>query len=82
MPVARSRKWPPSPERAPDSAFLPLRFDRREFAGSVGDIGVMIPLAVGVSVAAHLSLVSVFLCIAASYADGLPTRRPTMGHPA
>lgn len=47
---------------------LPLRFDRHEFAGSVGDIGVMIPLAVGVSVAAHLSLVTVFLCVALSYA--------------
>jgi len=47
---------------------LPLRFDRHEFAGSLGDIGIMIPLAVGVSAAAHLSLVSVFLCVAASYA--------------
>jgi SulP family sulfate permease len=56
----------PSPMRR--SAPLPLRFDRHEFAGSVGDIGVMIPLAVGVSAAAHLSLVSVFLCVAASYA--------------
>lgn len=47
---------------------LPLRFDRRELAGSVGDIGVMIPLAVGVAATAHLSLVSIFLCVAASYA--------------
>jgi len=47
---------------------LPLRFDRHELAGSVGDIGVMIPLAVGVAVAAHLSLVTVFLCVAVSYA--------------
>ena len=47
---------------------LPLRFDRHEFAGSLGDIGVMIPLAVGVAVVAHLSLVTVFLCVAASYA--------------
>jgi len=50
------------------SSLLPLRFDRHELAGSVGDIGVMIPLAVGVAVAAHLSLVTVFLCVAASYA--------------
>jgi len=49
-------------------ALLPVRFDRHEFAGSVGDIGVMIPLAVGVAVVAHLSLVTVFLCVAASYA--------------
>ncbi len=54
-----------APPRPP---LLPLRFDRHEFAGSVGDIGVMIPLAVGVAVAAHLSLVTVFLCVAASYA--------------
>lgn len=47
---------------------LPLRFDRHEMAGSVGDIGVMIPLAVGVAAAAQVSLVSVFLCVAASYA--------------
>ncbi len=47
---------------------MTIRFDRHEFAGSVGDIGVMIPLAVGVAVAAHMSLVAVFLCVAASYA--------------
>ena len=52
----------------PRSALLPLRYDRHEVAGSIGDIGVMIPLAVGVSAVAHLSLVSVFLCVAASYA--------------
>ncbi len=52
----------------PRPALLPLRFDRHEFAGSVGDIGVMIPLAVGVAVVAQLSLVTVFLCVAASYA--------------
>jgi SulP family sulfate permease len=56
------------PSAEPRSALLPLRYDRHEFAGSLGDIGVMIPLAVGVSAVAHLSLVSVFLCVAASYA--------------
>ena len=55
-----------SPTRS--SRLLPLRFDRHELAGSIGDIGVMIPLAVGVAAAAHLSLVSIFLCVAASYA--------------
>jgi SulP family sulfate permease len=50
------------------SALLPLRFDRHELAGSVADIGVMIPLACGVAAVAHLSLVTVFLCVAASYA--------------
>jgi len=53
-------------ERASDSAILPLRFGRHEFAGRVGDISVMFPLAVGASVVAHVSLVSVFLCMAAS----------------
>ena len=61
-PQQRSR-----PAAAPP-ALLPLRLDRHEFAGSVGDIGVMIPLAVGVAAVAHLSLVTVFLCVAASYA--------------
>ncbi len=56
------------PSADPRSALLPLRYDRHEVAGSIGDIGVMIPLAVGVSTVAHLSLVSVFLCVAASYA--------------
>ena len=82
MPVARSRKWPPSPERAPDSAFLPVRFDRHEFAGNMGNIGVMSPLAVGVCVAAHLSLVNVVRCIAARCAGGSPTRRRIMGYPS
>jgi len=59
---------PARPSTVPRPALLPLRFDRHEFAGSVGDIGVMIPLVVGVSATAHLSLVSVFLCVAASYA--------------
>ena len=42
----------------PDEGLLPLRFDRHELAGSVGDIGVMIPLAGGVATVAHLSLVT------------------------
>jgi sulfate permease, SulP family len=60
----------PEGRRVPgiDSSSLPsIRFDRHELAGSVGDIGVMIPLAVGVAIAAHLSLVVVFLCVAVSY---------------
>ncbi|HJW76916.1 MAG TPA: putative sulfate/molybdate transporter [Thermoleophilia bacterium] len=47
---------------------LPLRLDRHELAGGVGDIAIMIPLACGVATVAHLSLVTVFLCVAASYA--------------
>jgi SulP family sulfate permease len=44
-----------------------LRFDRHELAGSVADVGVMIPLACGVAAAAHLSLVAVFLWVALCY---------------
>ena len=50
------------------SRTAPPRIDRHELAGSIGDIGIMIPLAVGVAAATHLSLVNVFLCVAASYA--------------
>ncbi len=69
VPIAASARaaratGPPPPRQRP----LPLSIDRHDLAGSVGDIGVMIPLAVGVAVAAHLSLVTVFACVAASYA--------------
>ena len=50
------------------SGLLPLRFDRHELAGGVADIGIMIPLACGVAAAAHLSLVTVFVCVAVVYA--------------
>ncbi len=50
------------------SGLLPLRFDRHELAGGVADIGIMIPLACGVAAAAHLSLVTVFVCVATVYA--------------
>jgi sulfate permease, SulP family len=53
---------------SPPEGRLPLRFDRHELAGGVGDIAIMIPLACGVATVAHLSLVTVFLCVAASYA--------------
>ncbi|MCX6364559.1 MAG: putative sulfate/molybdate transporter, partial [Actinobacteria bacterium] len=55
-------------DRAPRAGLLPLRFDRQELAGGVADIGIMIPLACGVAAAAHLSLVTVFVCVAAVYA--------------
>ena len=54
--------------RSPRAGLLPLRFDRHELAGGVADIGIMIPLACGVAAAAHLSLVTVFVCVAAVYA--------------
>ena len=50
------------------SGLLPLRFDRHELAGGLADIGIMIPLACGVAAAAHLSLVTVFVCVAVVYA--------------
>jgi SulP family sulfate permease len=59
---------PAPPSEQPPPVPPPLRFGRHEWAGSVGDIGVMIPLAVGVSAVAGLSLVTVFLCVAAGYA--------------
>jgi sulfate permease, SulP family len=55
-------------DRSPRSGLLPLRFDRHELAGGMADIGIMIPLACGVAAAAHLSLVTVFVCVAAVYA--------------
>ena len=55
-------------DRAPRAGLLPLRFDRHELAGGVADIGIMIPLACGVAAAAHLNLVTVFVCVAAVYA--------------
>jgi len=55
-------------DRRPRSGLLPLRFDRHELAGGVADIGIMIPLACGVAATAHLSLVTVFVCVAVVYA--------------
>ena len=54
--------------RSPCASLLPLRLDRHELAGGVADIGIMIPLACGVAAVAHLSLVTVFVCVAAVYA--------------
>jgi SulP family sulfate permease len=42
--------------------------DRHEIAGGVADIGVMFPLAVGVAATSGLSLVTIFVCVAAVYA--------------
>ncbi len=55
-------------QRLTRKGILPLRFDRHELAGGVADIGIMIPLACGVAAAAHLSLVTVFVCVATVYA--------------
>jgi SulP family sulfate permease len=55
-------------DRPSRAGLLPLRFDRHELAGGLADIGIMIPLACGVAAVAHLSLVTVFVCVAAVYA--------------
>lgn len=55
-------------DRTLRSGLLPPRFDRHELAGGVADIGIMIPLACGVAAAAHLGLVTVFVCVAVVYA--------------
>jgi SulP family sulfate permease len=66
--TAPARVAPKAARRpSPSTVLLPLRFDRHELAGGVGDIAVMIPLACGVATVAHLSLVTVFLCVAVSY---------------
>lgn len=56
------------PSAAPPAQLLPLRLDRQELAGGFADIGVMVPLGVGVAAAAGLDLATVFLCAAALYA--------------
>jgi SulP family sulfate permease len=59
---------PAGQDQAACHRLLLLRFDRHELSGGVADIGVMLPLAVGVAATARLSLVAVFLCVAAVYA--------------
>ncbi len=66
--VAGGRTAMTHADRSRRSGLLPLRVDRHELGGGVADIGVMIPLACGVAAAAHLSLVTVFVCVAAVYA--------------
>ena len=66
--VVDGRAAPTPQVRSPRAGLLPLRVDRHELAGGVADIGIMIPLACGVAAVAHLSLVTVFVCVAAVYA--------------
>lgn len=55
----------------------PYRFDRMELAGSVGDLGVLIPMALGLIAVNGLSFTAVFLTIALYYlASGLYFRLP------
>ena len=66
--IAGARTVANQADRSPRSGLLPLRFDRHELAGGMADIGIMISLACGVAAAAHLSLVTVFMCVAVVYA--------------
>jgi len=45
-----------------------IRFNRFELAGSIADVGLMVPLACGVAVASGANLAVIFACVAASYA--------------
>lgn len=44
-----------------------FRFDRIEFAGSLGDLGTLIPLSVAMIIATNLNVTSVFFMIGAFY---------------
>jgi len=65
---AGSRAAANQKDRPSRAGLLPLRFDRHELAGGLADIGIMIPLACGVAAVAHLSLVTVFVCVSSVYA--------------
>jgi len=55
----------------------PYKFDRVEFAGSLGDLGTLIPLAVALMVINGLSVTSVLLIVGALYiVSGLYYRLP------
>lgn len=55
-----------------DSGFYPLRFDRMEIAGSLGDLGTLLPLAIGMILVCGLSPVGLFLSVGLFYiASGL-----------
>jgi SulP family sulfate permease len=59
-----------------------IRFDRFELAGSVADVGLMVPLACGVAVASGTNLAVIFACVAASYAvTALSFRAPVPVQP-
>jgi len=44
-----------------------FRFDRREFAGSLGDLGTLLPIAIGLVVINGLDPTAVFLCVGLFY---------------
>jgi SulP family sulfate permease len=60
----------------------PYRFDRGEFAGSLGDLGTLIPLSVALMVIADLSVTSVLLMVGLFYvASGVYYRLPVPVQP-
>lgn len=52
------------------SGFYPLRFDRMEVAGSLGDLGTLLPLAIGMILVCGLNPVGVFLSVGLFYIVG------------
>ncbi len=55
----------------------PYRFDRVEFAGSLGDLGTLIPLSIALVTITHLSFTTVFLLVGLFYlATGLYFKLP------
>ncbi len=53
------------------------RFDRIEFAGSLGDLGTLIPLSIALITVTHLNFTAVFLLVGLFYlATGLYYRLP------
>ncbi len=46
---------------------MPMRFDRMEFAGSLGDLGALLPLSLGMIIMNGLDPVGLFFCVAMFY---------------
>ena len=44
-----------------------MRFDRMEFAGSLGDLGALLPLSLGMIIMNGLDPVGLFFCVAMFY---------------
>jgi SulP family sulfate permease len=52
---------------APETAYAPLRFNRLELAGSLGDLGTLLPLAIGMILINGLSPMGVFFSVGLVY---------------
>lgn len=60
---------------APDTAW---RFDRRELAGSLGDLGTLLPLSIGMILVCGLDGTAILLCVGAFYVISGLVFRTTM----